>query len=168
MALRCRPLIRTRTRGSRSWPTASCRKAGYVFADCSDRQTQTTCRRGGLYVWARCRDVGTNDGGIKHLDQVGRRVHRGEGIEEGLKHTTLAQSIETLPDRIQCPKCSGNARQRTFSTVKNVSLPETIGRLRPYVRAAAGRRETPSACVPSPSPSYSSTSIPTFLPVGIL
>ncbi|MCC4257623.1 HAD family hydrolase [Sphingobium lactosutens] len=42
--------MRTRTRGSPSWPTISHRKAGYVFADCSVHPTQTACRRGGPYV----------------------------------------------------------------------------------------------------------------------
>ena len=46
---RCRPLMRTRTRGSPSWPTAR-RKAGYVCADRSSWTRETTCRRGGPYV----------------------------------------------------------------------------------------------------------------------
>ena len=50
MALDAGPFMRTRTRGSPSWPTTLRRKAGYVFADCSEHQTQTACRRGGPYV----------------------------------------------------------------------------------------------------------------------
>ena len=51
MALDAGPFVRTRTRGSPSWPTAR-RKAGYVCADRSDWTRETTCRRGGPYVLA--------------------------------------------------------------------------------------------------------------------
>lgn len=58
MALDAGPFMRTRTRGSPSWPTISHRKAGYVFADCSVHPTQTACRRGGPYVCATGAAVG--------------------------------------------------------------------------------------------------------------
>ena len=52
MALDAGPFMRTRTRGSPSWPTAR-RKAGYVCADRSSWTRETTCRRGGPYVFCR-------------------------------------------------------------------------------------------------------------------
>src|SRR4051812_30054927 len=43
------------------------------------------------------RDVGPHDGGVEHLNQVGRLAHRREGVEEGLEHARLAQAPEALP-----------------------------------------------------------------------
>src|SRR5215212_3423533 len=46
MALDAVPLMRTRACGSPSWPTAQRRKAGYVYADCSDQRNQSPLRTG--------------------------------------------------------------------------------------------------------------------------
>src|SRR3982751_5925463 len=43
------------------------------------------------------RDVRPNDGGVEHLDQVGRLAHGREGVEEGLEHPGLAQPPKALP-----------------------------------------------------------------------
>src|SRR5437899_1889741 len=50
MALDAAKLMRTRTRGSPSWP-GPCPKAEYVDADCSDRVAEIACGRGGPYVF---------------------------------------------------------------------------------------------------------------------
>src|SRR5277367_1566339 len=52
MALDAVKFMRTRTRGSPSWP-GSCPQAGYVDADCSDQVAEIACGRGGPYVFKR-------------------------------------------------------------------------------------------------------------------
>jgi hypothetical protein len=52
MASEAGPLMRTRARGSPSWPRAIRPEAGYVFADCQASNHEATCRRGGPYVFA--------------------------------------------------------------------------------------------------------------------
>src|SRR3954466_5078462 len=49
------------------------------------------------------RDVGPHDGGVEHLNQVGRLAHRRAGVEEGLEHAGLAQAPEALPHGIPVP-----------------------------------------------------------------
>src|SRR4051812_2232770 len=49
------------------------------------------------------RDVSPHDGGVEHLNQVGRLAHRREGVEEGLEHPGLAQAPEALPHGIPVP-----------------------------------------------------------------
>src|SRR3712207_5065168 len=41
-----------------------------------------------------------NDGGVKHLDQVGRLARGGECVEKGLEHASPAQAPKALPDRV--------------------------------------------------------------------
>ena len=65
--------------------------------------------------------MGAHDGGVEHLDQMRRRTHAGKRIEEGLEDARLAEPVEALPYLFQFPNRSGNARQRTFSTVKKCS-----------------------------------------------
>jgi hypothetical protein len=43
------------------------------------------------------RDVSPHDGGVEHLNQVGRLAHRREGVEEGFEHPGLAQAPKALP-----------------------------------------------------------------------
>src|SRR3954452_22844653 len=49
------------------------------------------------------RDASPHDGGVEHLNQVGRLAHRREGVEEGLEHPGLAQAPEALPHGIPVP-----------------------------------------------------------------
>src|SRR4051795_13063948 len=46
-------------------------------------------------------------GGVEHLNQVGRLAHRGEGVEEGLEHASLAQAPESLPNRVPVAELGG-------------------------------------------------------------
>ena len=91
--------MRTRTRGSPSWPTTSRRKAGYVFADCSEHQTQTACRRGEPYVYPRCRNVSA-DGGTIDAVVAGVRHHLGQGDRHDLPGAGLAPAPEPPVDRV--------------------------------------------------------------------
>src|ERR1035437_2134581 len=50
MVLDAVKFMRTRTRGSPSWP-GPCPQAGYVDADCSDQIAEIACGRGGPYVF---------------------------------------------------------------------------------------------------------------------
>src|SRR5215204_5447914 len=43
------------------------------------------------------RDVSPHDGGVEHLNQVGRLAHRREGVEDGFEHPGLAQAPKALP-----------------------------------------------------------------------
>jgi hypothetical protein len=53
--------------------------------------------------------MGPNDGGVEHLDQVGRLAHRGERVEEGFEHARPAQAPEALPDGIPVPERLGQS-----------------------------------------------------------
>src|SRR5215218_7310865 len=43
------------------------------------------------------RDVRPHDGGVEHLNQVGRLAHRREGVEEGFEPPGLAPAPKALP-----------------------------------------------------------------------
>src|SRR3954465_8093105 len=65
------------------------------------------------------RDVSPHDGGVEHLNHVGRLAHRREGVEEGLEHARLAQAPKALPNGIPVPALG---RQGAPSDVVNAEV----------------------------------------------
>jgi len=91
--------------------------------------------------------VSANDRGIEHLDEMGRRAHCRERIEESFEDTGLAQPIEPFPDRIPVPEA---LRQ---CTPAHILHREEVHRLQeqPVVRSLASAprqagRNTISVC----------------------
>lgn len=44
--------------------------------------------------------MSAHNGGIEHLDQMGRCAHLGQRVEEGFEHTGLAQPVKAPPHRV--------------------------------------------------------------------
>jgi len=97
MALDAGPFMRTRTRGSPSWPTAR-RKAGYVCADCSGRTAEATCRRGGPYVCAGAMLMHPDDRAIDH--RVLEIWSARQLLKDPVEHVLLRPTTEPLEDGV--------------------------------------------------------------------
>ena len=44
--------------------------------------------------------MSAHDGGVEHLNEMGRGTHRRERVEEGLEDASLAQAIEAFPHAV--------------------------------------------------------------------
>ena len=145
--------MRTRTRGSPSWPTAMRRKAGYVFADCSDHPIQTACRRGGPYVSARCRYVGADCGAVDAVVAAVRH-HLGQRDRHGFPDPSLAPTSKPAIDRVPTAVLGGTSRHGAPDRSRQRMLLTTArlrsGRLpRPGLSGSIGNRpfSTRSLCL---------------------
>ena len=44
--------------------------------------------------------MSAHDGGVEHLNEMGRRTHRRKRVEEGLEDASLAQAVEAFPHAV--------------------------------------------------------------------
>ncbi len=114
--------MRTKARGSPSWPRAIRPEAGYVCADCQASDHQATCRRGGPYVCTGCVLVSAHHCAVDHVPrpvQVARVVGASEEpIHELLPQPTRGPAMKARGDRApraeafgQCPPRCASASQ---------------------------------------------------------
>ena len=59
-----------------------------------------------------------HDGRVEHLDEMRRRTHGCQSVEERLEDAGLAQPVEAFPHAVPRTEALRQSAQRTFSTVK--------------------------------------------------
>src|SRR6266851_5226374 len=91
MSLDAAKLMRTRTRGSPSWPGPG-PQTGYVDADCSDRIAEISCGRGGPYVFER------HQGVLGVVPRPCRQLAQAEGAQFAAERLLADRNTEFLPD----------------------------------------------------------------------
>src|SRR3954451_8622273 len=102
-----------------------------------------------------------NGGGVEHLHEMGGLAVRGEGLEQGLEDTRLAQPPKTFPDAVPVAELGRERPPRDVVDREIVAAPRgTCGRCGPCRPAASGRPETASQPPPNRPPSSPSASRP--------
>src|ERR1039457_1075161 len=85
--------MRTGTRESPSWPGLD-PETGYVDADCSDQIAETSCRRGGPYVFKSDRRVGV----LRMMAGSGRELAVAHLVQNPAQGRFRGRDPELLPD----------------------------------------------------------------------
>jgi hypothetical protein len=97
--------------------------------------------------------MSAHDGGVEHLNEMGRRTHRGERVEEGLEDASLAQAVEAFPHAVPMTEA---LRQSAPANVLDGEEMKRLEEAAIVLGLPAGKRGTPQACAPNrPHPSSS-------------
>ena len=96
--------------------------------------------------------MSAHDGGVEHLNEMGRRTHGCERVEEGLEDAGLAQAIEAFPHavpRAEALRQSAPANVLDREEMKRLEEAAIASALRP--RRGRQARNTASVCAQSSS-----------------